>query len=165
MDIKVSLDIEIAAYRKLLESEEARLKITPQGSPEVGRQSRGSSAARRTPVRAGGKRKRTLLEESSETSLSDYSVTSQAKGDVEVADVCADGRYVRLHNKGNKEVTLSGWQLVRQAGQQETLFKFHRSVKIDAGGTVTVWSAETGQQHEPPTNIVMKVSRFCLLLI
>lgn len=31
MDIKVSLDLEIAAYRKLLESEEARLNITPHG--------------------------------------------------------------------------------------------------------------------------------------
>lgn len=59
MDIKVSLDLEINAYRKLLESEEARLKITPMGTPE-GRTTRASSQ-RRTPVRAGGKRKRTLL--------------------------------------------------------------------------------------------------------
>lgn len=58
MDIKVSLDLEINAYRKLLESEEARLKLTPT-SPDP-RQTRGSSQ-RRTPVRAGGKRKRTLL--------------------------------------------------------------------------------------------------------
>lgn len=35
MDIKVSLDLEIAAYRKLLESEEARLNITPSGGVEV----------------------------------------------------------------------------------------------------------------------------------
>lgn len=34
MDIKVSLDLEIAAYRKLLESEEARLNITPHGEWE-----------------------------------------------------------------------------------------------------------------------------------
>lgn len=59
MDIKVSLDLEINAYRKLLESEEARLKMTPT-SADVPRQTRGTSQ-RRTPVRAGGKRKRTLL--------------------------------------------------------------------------------------------------------
>lgn len=35
MDVKVSLDLEIAAYRKLLESEEARLNITPQGKYSV----------------------------------------------------------------------------------------------------------------------------------
>lgn len=58
MDIKVSLDLEINAYRKLLESEEARLKMTPT-SPEV-RQTRAGSQ-RRTPIRGGGKRKRTLL--------------------------------------------------------------------------------------------------------
>lgn len=59
MDIKVSLDLEINAYRKLLESEEARLSMTPT-SPDPVRQPRGASQ-RRTPVRAGGKRKRTLL--------------------------------------------------------------------------------------------------------
>uniref|UniRef100_A0A0A9WUZ4 Lamin Dm0 n=1 Tax=Lygus hesperus TaxID=30085 RepID=A0A0A9WUZ4_LYGHE len=37
MDIKVALDMEIAAYRKLLESEEERLHITPVTSPAAGR--------------------------------------------------------------------------------------------------------------------------------
>ncbi|GLV38448.1 Lamin [Carabus blaptoides fortunei] len=154
MDIKVSLDLEIAAYRKMLESEEQRLNITPGGSPEI-RVSRASSM-RRTPVRAGGKRKRTLLDESQETSLSDFSVTSSAKGDVEISEICPDGRYVRLHNKSNKEIVLSGWQIMRRAGDLETVFKFHRSVKLEAGATVTVWSSDVGQAHEPPTNIVMK---------
>lgn len=35
MDIKVSLDLEIAAYRKLLESEERRLNITPTSAAEI----------------------------------------------------------------------------------------------------------------------------------
>lgn len=154
MDIKVSLDLEISAYRKLLESEEHRLNITPSGSPEI-RVVRGSSQ-RRTPVRGGGKRKRTLLDESQETSLSDYSITSSAKGEVEISEICPDGRFVKLHNKSNKDIVLSGWQIVRRAGDNETLFKFHRTVKLEAGATITVWSSDVGQDHEPPTNIVMK---------
>lgn len=154
MDIKVSLDLEISAYRKMLESEESRLNITPGGSPEI-RIQRGSSV-RRTPVRAGGKRKRTLLDESQETSMSDYSVTSSAKGDIEIAEICPEGRFIRLHNKGNKEISLSGWQIVRRAGDSEYTYKFHRSTKLDGGATVTVWSSDAGQTHEPPSNLVMK---------
>ena len=47
MEIKVTLDMEIAAYNKLLEGEEARLGLSPTGSPEM------------SPPR---KRKRTLFE-------------------------------------------------------------------------------------------------------
>lgn len=46
--------------------------------------------------------------------------------------------------------------MIRKAGTNETSFRFHRSVKIESGGFVTVWSSDAGAQHEPPTNIVMK---------
>ncbi|KAJ9584207.1 hypothetical protein L9F63_021442 [Diploptera punctata] len=158
MDIKVALDLEIAAYRKLLESEEARLNISPMQSPGV--RSMRATPIRRTPVR-GGKRKRTTLEESEESSMSNYHVTSHAKGDIEISDVCPDGKFVKLHNKGNKEMVLGGWQVVRRAGDQETTFKFHRSVKLEPGATLTVWSSDSGVTHDPhSSNIVMKGQRW-----
>lgn len=55
-----------------------------------------------------------------------------------------------------QEIGLSGWQIIRKAGQVETVFKFHRTAKIDAGASVMVWSADIGASHEPPSNIVMK---------
>lgn len=157
MDIKVSLDIEIAAYRKLLESEEARLNITPHGSPESSKSEVRGSSQRRTPVRVGAKRKRTLLEESHEQSLSDFSVNSTSKGDIEVSDVDPDGKFIKLHNKSAQEIPLGGWSVVRKAGDDETLFKFHRSVKVEPNGTVTIWSSDQSREtHDPPANIVMK---------
>lgn len=162
MDIKVSLDLEIAAYRKLLESEEARLNISPQGS-DVSQRSARSSSQRRTPVRlaAGGtKRKRTLLEESQEASMSDYSVSSTSKGEIEINEVDADGKYVKIYNKSNKEINLSGWQVVRKAGELETNFKFHRSVKIEPKGEITIWSSDQGKDHEPPNQLVMKAQKW-----
>ncbi|XP_018562018.1 lamin Dm0 [Anoplophora glabripennis] len=163
MDIKVSLDLEIAAYRKLLESEEARLNITPHGSErEVSHHSTRSSSQRRTPVRLGAKRKRTLLEESQESSLSDYTVNSSSKGDIEVAEVDPEGHFVKLHNKSNQEVALGGWQVIRRVGEDETQFKFHRSLKLEANGYVTIWSSDLNKDHEPPNNLVMKGQKWVI---
>ena len=167
MDIKISLDMEIAAYDKLLSGEECRLNITSNNqSANMTQTARSASrASRRTPSRsssalqAGVKRKRTLLDETEERSFSDYAVTSSAKGDVEIVDACGEGKYVKVHNKGDKEVQIGGWQLVRTVGGEggnETQFKFHRSVKVDAGATVTVWSTDIPNvNHEPPASIVM----------
>lgn len=124
-------------------------------------------SGRSTPGFGGSaKRKRTtLLESTEERSQSDYAVTSSAKGDLEISEVCADGRYLKLRNKGAAEVSLGGWRVVATAGAAgaggaETLFKFHRSVKAEAGATVTVWSMDAGAAHEPPASIVMKQQRW-----
>lgn len=154
MDIKVALDLEIAAYRKMLESEEARLNITPVQSTNTSLAGR-ATPSRHTPLR-GGKRKRTLLEESEERSSSDYSVTGTARGDIEITEADPQGRFVKLTNKGSKEISLSGWQIIRKAGALETIFKFHRTAKLEGGANVLVWSADIGATHEPPSNIVMK---------
>ncbi|CAH1716846.1 unnamed protein product [Chironomus riparius] len=161
MDIKVSLDLEIAAYRKLLEGEETRLNITPTQSQTASfsqslRAGRSTPIQFRTPSRAG-KRKRAVFEDEDEQN---FSVTSSAKGEVEITEVDAEGKFVKLLNRGNKEILIGGWQLVRKSGENETLFKFHRTVKIEGGQTVTVWSSDSGATHEPPANIVMKGQRF-----
>lgn len=51
---------------------------------------------------------------------------------------------------------MGGWQIIRKTGSLETTFKFHRSVKLEGGANVMVWSADIGATHEPPSNIVMK---------
>ncbi|CAD7094091.1 unnamed protein product [Hermetia illucens] len=166
MDIKVSLDLELAAYDKMLKGEEHRLNITPNTSATSTTQLSQSLRSRHTPVRRTpsralpAKRKRTVVEESEDRNLSDYSVTSSAKGDIEIFEADPEGQYVKLHNKTNKEVNIGGWQLVRTAGSNETSFKFHRSVKIDGNGYITVWSSDAGVTHEPPTNIVMKSQKW-----
>lgn len=162
MDIKVSLDLEIATYGKLLAGEEERLNISNQSSNQFSqslRSGRSTPGGRGTPSRAG-KRKRTLLDETDEFSSTDFSVLSSAKGDIEIQESCPEGKYVKLHNKGENEIAIGAWQLKRQSGDNETVFKFHRSVKVEPKGIVTVWSADTGATHEPPANIVMKQKWF-----
>jgi len=178
MDIKVSLDMEIAAYDKLLKGEESRLNISTssQGSinQTTGRRTSRSTPVRRTPSRQqplptttlpGGisgpniKRKR-MTEELEDRSASEYYVTQSAKGDVEIYEADAEGKFVKLHNKSNKEINIGGWQIVRHVGDNETSFKLHRSVKIDGNSYVTIWSMDSGITHEPPTNIVMKAQKW-----
>lgn len=163
MDIKVSLDLEIATYGKLLAGEEERLNISntsnSQFSQSFGRSGRSTPAGRGTPSRAG-KRKRTFLDETDEIATADFSVLSASKGDIEIQESCPEGKFVKLFNKGDAEIAIGAWQLKRAAGENETTFKFHRSVKIEAKGCVTVWSADTSTTHEPPANIVMKQKWF-----
>ncbi|XP_073826326.1 lamin [Musca autumnalis] len=173
MDIKVSLDLEIAAYDKLLCGEETRLNITPgpgSASASSFSQSLRSTRAtphRKTPMRAPStasgafKRKRTVVDESEDVSQSEYFVTSSAKGDIEISEFDPEGKFVKVHNKGTSEVQIGGWQIKRNADGKENTFKFHRTVKIDGGATITVWSSDvTGVTHEPPTNIVMKSQKW-----
>ncbi|KAH8324179.1 hypothetical protein KR074_001030 [Drosophila pseudoananassae] len=167
MDIKVSLDLEIAAYDKLLVGEEARLNITPANSATVQsfsqslRTSTRATPSRRTPSGAQ-KRKRAMVDESEDRSVSDYYVSASAKGNVEIKEIDPEGKFVKLFNKGTDEVAIGGWQLQRLINESgpSTTYKFHRSVKIEPGATVTVWSADTKASHEPPSSIVMKSQKW-----
>ncbi|XP_054277708.1 lamin Dm0-like [Macrosteles quadrilineatus] len=161
MDIKVQLDMEIAAYRKLLESEEERLNITPvSGTPgrPANVSGRLTPGRRGTPsmARGGAKRKRTILEDSETSSLQDYTITSSYKTDLEVVDVDPTGKFIKLHNKGAKEVLVGKWQVIaRTFDGAQSSFKFRANSKVKAGEEVTIWSSDSGRDHEPPHHHVM----------
>lgn len=176
---QVSLDLEIAAYDKLLCGEELRLNIQPSTTAATASQMSASfnRSGRSTPGggATGGygasaaKRKRTFAEattgletfEHVERSHSDFAISTTAKGDIEIVEVCPEGRSLRVRNKSDREAAIGGWRLIATGPSgAETLFKFHRSVRVEAGATVTVWSMDAGAAHEPPANIVMKQQRW-----
>ncbi|TDG42266.1 hypothetical protein AWZ03_011325 [Drosophila navojoa] len=176
MDIKVSLDLELAAYDKLLRGEERRLQINSPARPGTdsgissngnltasggSRSGRVTPSGRRsaTPGISGAsavKRRRTVIDESEDRTLSEYSVNAAAKGDLEIIEADTEGRFIKLHNKGTEEINLTGWQLTRIAGDEELAFKFSRGSKVLGGASVTIWSADTGATHDPPSNLLMK---------
>ena len=151
MEDKIKIDSELAVYRRLLEGEESRLNISPQVSSSP----MPSTTFTPKPYQArGNKRKRICLQE--EESELDFATNSTAKGDIEISDHDQDGKFVKLFNKGEKEISLGGWQLLRKADGLETRFKFHRSIALKPNSTVTVWSSDANAYHSPPTDLVMK---------
>lgn len=63
-------------------------------------------------------------------------------------------------NKSNQEIALGGWVITQKVGEDETQYKFHRTHKLPAKATVTVWSADLNKDHDPPTQLVMKGSKW-----
>lgn len=150
MDIKISLDMEIAAYDKLLSSEETRLNITPNVTSTSATASALCTSSRlyRTPSL---KRKRNVLDDSL-----DYSVTSSSKGDLEFSECDPEGKFIKVHNKSKQAQKLDGWQIVRKTESSEVVYKLPKSTKIEGNATVTIWSGSVGQKADPPASLVMK---------
>uniref|UniRef100_A0A8C7NI01 Lamin A/C n=1 Tax=Oncorhynchus mykiss TaxID=8022 RepID=A0A8C7NI01_ONCMY len=131
LDIKLALDMEISAYRKLLEGEEERLRLSP--SPPQTRSTSGSRNSSGTASQAS------------------------ASGRVTVDEVDLEGKFVRLSNKANEDQLLGHWQVKRQVGSSTPIvYKFPPKFNLKAGQTVTIWASGAGGTHNPPSDLVWK---------
>jgi len=142
MEIKIALDMEIAAYSKLLQGEEARLGLSPSGSPE----------AAVAPPR-GVKRKRTIVEEEE---IFDMVSEHAGPGNVVIEPMKKGANFVRVFNKSFEDLNIGGWTLSNEADGQESSYKFHRTTVLKPGDMCTVYSSDSGETHNPPNTLVMK---------
>ncbi|XP_074538787.1 prelamin-A/C-like [Halichoeres trimaculatus] len=192
LDIKLALDMEINAYRKLLEGEEERLRLSPSPPPtrvtvtrtsgsghshtsrvlHSGSASGSASAAfaatassSRNSSGAGSSKKRRLNDNDSETSsIAGGTVTktqikqqASACGRITVDEVDLEGKYIRLSNKADEDQVLTNWQVKRQVGSSTPIvYKFPHKFVLKAGGIVTIWAANGGGAHNPPSDLVWR---------
>ncbi|XP_034017143.1 lamin-A-like [Thalassophryne amazonica] len=170
LDVKLALDMEICAYRKLLEGEEQRLRLSPSPpSTRVTGSMISSSAANSRSVhcRAQGsptKRRRPNDTDSEASSFAGGAVArtritqqASASGRVTVDEVDLDGKYVRLSNKADEDQNLGNWQVKRQVGSAAPItFKFPAKFTLKAGQRVTIWASSAGGTHNPPSDFVWK---------
>uniref|UniRef100_A0AAX7U4D1 Lamin A n=1 Tax=Astatotilapia calliptera TaxID=8154 RepID=A0AAX7U4D1_ASTCA len=146
LDVKLALDMEIHAYRKLLEGEEERLRLSPSPPPTKVTVSRTSGSGHSQTTR--------VHHSSSATRISQQ---ASASGRITVDEVDMEGRYIRLSNKADEDQSLGNWQVKRQVGNSTPIiYKFPHKFTLKAGGTVTVWAASGGGTHNPPTDLVWK---------
>nr|XP_020649847.1 lamin-B2 [Pogona vitticeps] len=178
LDVKLALDMEIGAYRKLLEGEEERLKLSPSPPSRI-TVSRATSSSSASAARSSrGKRKRVEAEElsgsfssgigtgsSSATSSTGtgtstrFQVTQQAsaKGSISIEEIDLEGKYVQLKNCSDKDQSLGNWRLKRKIGDgEEIAYKFTPKYVLRANQTVTIWAADAGVAHSPPSVLVWK---------
>ncbi|XP_067263102.1 lamin [Chanodichthys erythropterus] len=177
LDIKLALDMEISAYRKLLEGEEERLRLSPSPPPVRGvtvtTRSSGSGSGSHTRVvqsstsrtSSGSAKKRRLNDNDSDASSvvggtvtrTRVSQQASASGRVTVDEVDMEGKYVRLCNKSDQDQSLGHWQVKRQIGSgTPIIYKFPPKFNLKAGQTVTIWAAGAGGTHNPPSDLVWK---------
>uniref|UniRef100_A0A4W4GPM7 Lamin B2 n=1 Tax=Electrophorus electricus TaxID=8005 RepID=A0A4W4GPM7_ELEEL len=156
LDVKLALDMEIHAYRKLLEGEEDRLKLSPSPSSRVtvSRSSASSSSVRAT----RSKRKRVEVEEEpSGAPKLHISQQAEATGAIIIEEIDLEGKSVTLKNNSDKDQSLGSWRLKRRVGEGgEIAYKFSPKFILKAGQTVTVWTADAGVAHSPPSNLLWK---------
>lgn len=130
MEIKVALDMEIAAYAKLLTGEETRLGLSPTGSPEAAAPARGV------------KRKRTIFEEED---IFDMVSEHSGAGTIIIEPIKKGSKFIRVVNKDVEDLNIGGWTLSNDSNGQEVTYKFHRSTTLKPGDICTVWSADADQ--------------------
>ncbi|XP_071751076.1 lamin-A-like [Centroberyx gerrardi] len=170
LDVKLALDMEICAYRKLLEGEEQRLRLSP--SPPPGRVTGGRSSSSAIHSRtvhcsaqsSSAKRRRANDTDSEASSFAGGAVArtritqqASASGRVTVDEVDQDGKYVRLSNKADEDQNLGNWQVKRQVGSGAAItFKFPAKFTLKAGQKVTIWASGAGGSHNPPSDLLWK---------
>ncbi|CAN9504726.1 unnamed protein product [Ophioblennius macclurei] len=154
LDVKLALDMEINAYRKLLEGEEERLKLSPSPSSRV-TVSRASSSSRSLRT-TQGKRKRVDVEEQEASSSVSIAHTASATGPVSIEEIDTDGKFICLQNSGEEDQAMVGYEMIKTIGNTSATYKFTPKYVLKAGQKVLIWASDAGVSSKPPTDLVWK---------
>ncbi|XP_063044074.1 lamin L3 [Engraulis encrasicolus] len=152
LDLKLSLDMEINTYRKMLEGEEQRLRLSPSPSAHAPMPRRHAHAVRRG---KGAKRKR----DSGQTPTYKVSQQASARGPVSIEEVDKESQYIKLRNNTDVDQALGGWTIIKtEANGPDITFQIPSSYVLMGGHTLTVW-AEGVVEQVPPGDLVLMEHR------
>ncbi|XP_068278544.1 lamin-B1 [Nyctibius grandis] len=152
LDIKLALDTEIHAYRKLLDSEEERWKVCLGPSSRV----TVSQASSHTVHRARGKKRKIEVEESEASSSVTIFNSASATGEVSIEEIDTDGKFICLKNISEQDQPMGGWVMIQKIRDTSASYRYASRYILKAGQTVTIWAANAGVAASPPTDLIWK---------
>ncbi|XP_022321428.2 retrograde protein of 51 kDa-like isoform X2 [Crassostrea virginica] len=177
-DAKLSLELEISCYRKLLESEENSLKNiveTSSGARSKGANQLADIVQKSSSSYSYGSR---YSEESSNTSLSSTSgsnygnpdlkssestgkltVHRSCRGNIAFSDASPDGSQVGLENNTSgakgKTVNLKGWKIRREiGGKTKCTHEFKNDLMLGPGQKIKLYSGGAADMKQSDNDIV-----------
>lgn len=131
MDAKMSLELEIACYKKLLEGEESRVSVRSLVEQAIGTQGKGASS----------------LKEAIQQSTSSGSMTIQrsSKGAIAFSSADQTGANIVIENTTSgarsKSEDISGWTIEKnQNGRVVFSIRVNDKVTLQAGRSFTFWA-------------------------
>jgi intermediate filament protein if len=148
VDTKLGLELEIAAYRKLLEGEESRDGLRQIVDSIVSGNTRESlrdvsydPTFRSSQVTKGEMQAKTSYQKS-------------AKGPVAIAECGSDGKFIALDNTGRKDEDLTGWKLTRNFdGTDKPEFVFPQGTILPASAKLRIWAKGSRPADAPATDL------------
>jgi intermediate filament protein if len=149
MDTKLGLELEISAYRKLLEGEENRIGlrnvVETMMTGGTFEQDADDSSLKVSQVVKGEMSAKTTYQRS-------------AKGPVSIAECTADGKCIVLENTGRKEESLGGWSIKRNIdGMDKANVTLDKNFAIRPGGKVKIFAAGQRPGNSGPYDIECNV--------
>uniref|UniRef100_A0A9J7WUA0 Lamin L3 n=1 Tax=Cyprinus carpio carpio TaxID=630221 RepID=A0A9J7WUA0_CYPCA len=153
LDVKLMLDMEINAYRKMLEGEEKRLNLSPSPVQQSSIPRTHAQAVRRHWTR---KRKH----EGTSSGLSpSYKLSqhSSSRGSLSIDEIDPDGRFIKLKNNSDQDQSVGGWVLRKsEAEAPDIVFQIPSPCVLSAGQTLTIWAAGSATELVPRGDLVLR---------
>ncbi|XP_064616136.1 70 kDa neurofilament protein-like [Liolophura sinensis] len=137
-DAKLSLELEIAAYRKLLESEENRFTLKKAVEIAGNYVTRSGSAMEQISQSSGLQ---------SSESVGRLTVQKTARGSIGIPEISPDGRFVVIENNSfSKKQSMKGWRIKRTGGDRNCEYVFP-DIELK-GGSIKIWARNASKGSE-----------------
>jgi len=169
-DNKIVLDMEINAYRKLIESEEQRLNISNMTASNLhnsylndttmavgsAANGRGNNKKRRLAQTGEDEQSQAFVDESIAATVT-YNQSSESKSGILIGEHDFDANTVVITNPTDKDIPIGHWVIRRVADTIDADFKFTKNAVLKAGLSITIWSnAAVNGKNDPPTDYLAK---------
>lgn len=144
MDTKLGLELEITAYRKLLEGEENKVGLKQVVDSWVSSghvQSTEDSNLKVSQVVKGEMSAKTTYQRS-------------AKGPVSISECSADGKHITVENTGRRDENVGRWKISRNIdGKEKDGFTFPHGFSLRPGGKAKIYAKGQRPASAPATDL------------